>query len=98
MAENLRIEWSDAAAAQLDKFYNYILEHWSLREAERFLDQVQEFEAVLVKHPKAFIQSRRKKKYRIGLVHKHVSAIYSFSDDVIFIIALIDNRGQDSHR
>jgi plasmid stabilization system protein ParE len=98
MAENRRIEWSDAAIAQLDALYNYLLNSWSIIEAERFLDQVQEFEAVIVRHPKAFIQSRRKKIYRIGLVHKHVSAVYAFRDNTITIIALIDNRSKQEFR
>ncbi len=98
MEELLNIEWSEIAALQLDKFYNYILFEWTSREAEKFLDQVQEFELIVSKYPLAFIQSKRKKQYRIGLVHRNVSAIYQIKANKIVIIALIDNRSSKKVR
>ena len=92
MAEPLNIEWSENASKHLDAFYNYLLKEWSFREAEKFLDQVQEFEFTISYFPKSFVQSRKKKRYRIGLVHRYVSAIYVVRKSVIVIIALIDNR------
>jgi plasmid stabilization system protein ParE len=61
MEESLNVEWSEAAVDQLDYFYNYIFEQWSFKEAEKFLDQVQEFEAVVSRFPKGFIQSQKRK-------------------------------------
>ncbi|MEO5572046.1 MAG: type II toxin-antitoxin system RelE/ParE family toxin [Bacteroidia bacterium] len=98
MEENLSIEWSEAAVYHLEKFYNFILYKWSFKEAEKFLDQIQEFEIVVSKFPKAFIQSTKKKKYRIGLIQQHVSAIYEIQKRKIIIVALIDNRAQPKFR
>ena len=94
MAESLSIEWSSSASSNLDNFYKYIANEWSFIDAEKFLDQVQEFENVVASFPTAFITSKRQKKYRIGLIHRHVSAIYEVRKSKIFIVALIDNRSK----
>lgn len=93
MGESLSIKWSETAVEQLDNFYHLILHQWSFKEAEKFLDQVQEFEAIIASHPKAFIKSKRN-KYRIGLIHKHVSVVYEIAKSKILIVALIDNRSK----
>ena len=98
MAGSLSIEWSSAASMHLDNFYNYILNLWSVKEAEKFLDQVQEFENIITKFPNAFISSKRKTRYRNGLIHKHVSAIYEVRKSKIIIVALIDNRSMNKLR
>ena len=98
MAEPLRIEWSQNASDQLDIFYNYLLKEWSFKEAEKFFDQVQEFELTVAYFPKSFIQSKRMKRYRIGLVHPHISVIYEVKKNVVIVIALIDNRSSKKIR
>ena len=98
MAELLNIEWLVNASLHLDHFYNYILKEWSFREAEQFLDQVQEFEKIIAQFLNAFIGSRKRKKYRIGLIHKHVSAVYEFRKSKLYIVALIDNRSKQKFK
>ncbi len=94
----LNIEWSEKALEHLDTFYNYLLTEWSFKEAEKFFDQVQEFEFTISCFPKSFIQSKRKKRYRIGLIHHYVSAIYEVRKNDVVIIALIDNRSNKKVR
>ena len=98
MEEPLNIEWSESASEHLDIFYNYLLTEWSFKEAEKFFDQVQEFEYTISYFPKSFIQSKRRKRYRIGLIHRYVSAIYEVRKNDIVIIALIDNRSNKKVR
>jgi plasmid stabilization system protein ParE len=98
MVEPLNIEWSENASKNLDAFYQYLLDEWSFREAEKFLDQVQEFEFTISYFPKSFVQSKKRKRYRIGLVHRYVSAIYEVRKSDIVIIALIDNRSNKKVR
>jgi plasmid stabilization system protein ParE len=94
MDARLNVNWSLSATHQLEKFYHQILEKWTIREAEKFLDLVQEFELVIAKHPSAFIASKRKRRYRIGLIHRHVSAIYEVHEKDVLIVALVDNRSK----
>ena len=98
MGEPLNIEWSEIASKQLDAFYQHLLNEWSFREAEKFLDQVQEFEFTISHFPKSFVQSKKRKRYRIGLVHRYVSVIYAVRKSDIVIIALIDNRSNKTIR
>lgn len=98
MAGRLSIEWSLNASINLDNFYSFICDQWSLKDAERFLNQVQEFENIIAEFPNAFIGSRKRKKYRIGLIHKHVSAVYEIRKSSIIIVALIDNRAKPKFR
>ena len=98
MEEPLNIEWSERATEHLDTFYQYLLVEWTFREAEKFLDQVQEFEFTISYFPKSFVQSKKRKRYRIGLVHRYVSAIYEVRKSTIVIIALIDNRSNKKIR
>lgn len=98
MDARLNVNWSHTATSQLDKFYHQILDKWLIREAEKFLDLAQEFELVISKHPSAFIASKRIKKYRIGLIHRHVSAIYEVKEKEVIIVALIDNRSKKKVR
>lgn len=98
MVEPLNIEWSENASKKLDAFYQYLLDEWSFRDAEKFLDQVQEFEFTISYFSKSFVQSKKRKRYRIGLVHRYVSAIYEVRKSDIVIIALIDNRSNKKVR
>ena len=86
------------ASKKLDAFYQYLLDEWSFRDAEKFLDQVQEFEFTISYFSKSFVQSKKRKRYRIGLVHRYVSAIYEVRKSDIVIIALIDNRSNKKVR
>jgi plasmid stabilization system protein ParE len=92
MAANLKVEWSDEADSQLAKFHDQVLELWGKKEAEHFLDLAQEFERLVSLYPKAIIKSKKKRNIRLGLIHRHVSAIYQIEKHRIIIITLIDNR------
>ena len=55
MDEPLSSEWSTYAVFQLEKYYQFILEEWLFRDAEKFLDQVQEFEMTIALFPNSFV-------------------------------------------
>lgn len=76
MAANLSIEWSFRAISDLDRLYTNLLEIWTPKEANIFLDLVQEFEFLVCRYPEAFSTSVKKKNCRLALIHKNVSAVY----------------------
>jgi addiction module RelE/StbE family toxin len=98
MAANLRVEWSDRAAKDLDRIYNYLMNEWTEREANAFLDLVEEFESLVTNYPKAFIVSDQFKDCRLGLIHKNVTAIYKISQKKIFIVTLFENQTNSGYR
>jgi plasmid stabilization system protein ParE len=98
MAEKAEIFWTEHAISDLDSIYNYLLITWSAREAENFLDLVQEFLRVIVAFPKAFPSSAKYRTLRSGLCHRNVSVIYRVKGNKIEIIRLLDNRSQSKYR
>ena len=98
MAAKLKIQWSARAVADLDDIYNYLLKEWTLKEAEIFLDLVKDFLNLIQQYPEAFIASRKIRGYRLGLIHKNVSAVYTIRDHSIYIVTLFDNRTKSKYR
>lgn len=77
MAAKHKVEWSKRAVADLDQLYNNLLEYWTPKEANLFLDMTQEFEQLVATHPEVFSASRKYKSVRLGLIHKNVTAVYT---------------------
>lgn len=98
MAEKLNVEWSDKAKDDLQRIYNLLINSWSEKEAEQFLDLVFEFESTIVRYPEAFRKSNKLKGARLGFIHRHTSAVYKIENDTIFILTLFDNRSEDTFR
>ena len=98
MAAKLKVIWSERAVTDLDLIYNYLLEEWSSKEANAFLDLVQEFIRLIVQYPNAFAVSKKIKACRLGLIHKNVTAVYSVSTNAIHIVTLFDNRAKSKYR
>ena len=83
--------WSDAAKKQFWKVVDYLYENWTEREVLDFtqktyslIDRVLENNELC---PKSKIIDLRK-----CLIDKNNSLVYSFQNEIIYIIAIIDNR------
>ncbi len=76
MAAEYRIIWSEQAVKDLQEIYDFILLRWSLKEAERLLDQVKEFEEVIGVYPEGFKLSNAVEGVRIGHIHQNTTAVY----------------------
>lgn len=98
MAGKVNIEWTERAIADLESMYNFLLIHWTKKEAEKFLDLTLDFQSFISKYPLAFNTSHRRKAYRLGLIHKNVTAVYRVDPEKITIIALVDNRSRNKYR
>lgn len=98
MAEKLNVEWSDKAKDDLQRIYNTLIEKWSEKEAEQFLDLVFEFENTIIAYPEAFRKSEKLKGARLGFIHRHTTAAYKVEKKTIFILTLFDNRSENIFR
>lgn len=92
MGEPLKVEWTARAEVDLDRIHTFILEHWSSREADRFLNLFQEFELLIAQWPNGFKRSANNTDLRLGLVHRNTSTVYRVFRDRVVIITLFDNR------
>jgi len=92
------IVWSDKANDDLARIYDFILLKWSLREAERFLTLVEDFEGTVSKYPETFKKSRSYPNVRLGFVHRNTTAVSAVRRDYVIILALFDNREDEEFR
>ena len=94
MAVKYSVLWSKEANLQVERIFNFIKENWSDKEAENFLDLLFHFEKTISLFPNSFKTSKKFKDCRLGLVHKHVTAIYKIDCNQIIILTILDNRSK----
>jgi len=92
MAGRLKVEWASRAVHDVDRILAFIRKNWSEGHADRFLDQLAAFEELISRWPRGFKRSQKRKSYRLGLVHRHTTAVYKVHKDRIVIITVFDNR------
>lgn len=98
MADKPVIVWSDKAEADLSRIYDFILLKWSLKEAQRFLILVEDFEDTVSKYPQTFKKSTSYTDVRLGFVHRNTTAVHAVRKDYIIILTLFDNRENEQFR
>jgi len=98
MAAEFMIEWSSRAKNDLASIYHFILERWTLREAEAMLDIVQGFERMVSHSPLIFKKSPTFPFCHLATLHRNLSAVYEFDGKTVYIITLFDNRMNDQFR
>jgi len=87
----MEIVWSEEILRNYLGVLDYLFEHWSVKEIESFENTFDNLIARIKEHteicPKSLFLN-----YRKCLIDKNNSLIYQEVNDVIFLIAIIDNR------
>lgn len=94
MAGKYNVNWTLEAKNQVDQILSYLRENFSEKECNDFLDLLFHFEKAITSFPKLFKESSVYKNCRLGIVHRHVTAIYIFRGKSITILTIIDNRSK----
>lgn len=94
MAESHSVKWTPKARKRLSQLHTHIKEVWSEKEANHFLDTIQQFELVVTRFPLAFPLSLKSKVFRKAVVHMHTSIIYRVKDRDVIVVTLLDNRSK----
>ena len=94
MVDKYEIKWTRESKDQTDKIIAYLLKNWSEKECKDFLDLLLHFEKTISLFPKTFKASSKYKVCRLGLVHKHITAVYKISYRSIIILTILDNRSE----
>jgi plasmid stabilization system protein ParE len=81
MAENLEVFYTVEAKSQLDSIVSYLNDNWTSKEYNDFLDLLLHFENLISRFPDSFKKSKRFKNCRLGLVHRHITAIYTHTNN-----------------
>jgi len=90
------IEWSPKAEADYYAIIDYLLKNWSVKEAQYFIDQVYEIEAIL-KQGNVDFKKASYRNIRIATLSKHNSILYLIlSKTRVKLIHIWDNRQNPS--
>jgi plasmid stabilization system protein ParE len=92
MAGKYKVVWTREAKKQVDGIIEYLRHKWTQREVEGFLDLLYHFENLIASFPKTYKESAKFKGCRLGLVHQHVTVVYSIHRTTITILTVFDNR------
>ena len=72
MDAEFKVEWSNRARNDLDRIYHFILEQWTVREAEAMLDIVHDFEQLVSVSPLIFKRSPTFPYRHLATVHRNL--------------------------
>lgn len=61
MGVRVEVEWTEQAMADLEEIHSYLLQNWSKKEAESFLNKAKEFQDIVSSFPNASIKSPKRK-------------------------------------
>jgi len=92
MKRKYEVDWTLEAKRQIDNILSFLRERWSESEAKDFLDLLLHFENTISQFPKSYKESSKFKECRLGLIHRHVTAIYKITGKTITILTVFDNR------
>jgi len=92
MEIKLSIFWTKEAKVKVDEIRNYLNTNFGENSVADFMKSLKEFENIIAHFPKTYQESTKYISCRLGLVHPHVSAIYTFDESTLTILTLIDNR------
>jgi len=80
MEIKLTIFWTKEAKAKVDEVRNYLSTNFGENSVVDFMKSLKEFENVISCFPKTYQESTKFSSCRLGLVHPHISAIYTFDE------------------
>lgn len=86
------IIWSPLAESTYFKILDYLLEHWTEREALKFQSRLEEVLGYLQESPHMYVYSREMKSYR-AVLSPQTTLVYRLKDEsVIELITFWDTR------
>lgn len=88
----MKIIWSKRAETTFENIQEYLLIHFSTKEAHQFIELVFKQIALVSKFPKAFPESDLIKGARKATIHPHCLIIYRIENSNIRLLLFWDNR------
>ena len=85
-----QIIWKDTAERDYLQNIDYLLERWTVTEAENFIRKVDEFLAIIESKPKTFQKTNYRKTYHVVIV-KQITLYYSVDNDKVNLLRFWNN-------
>ena len=74
----IEINWSPEASETFSQNFNYLLQEWGDKEAEKFLQQTNKTLNRLQLFPESYPPGNKSKKYRKARLNKYIVLFYSY--------------------
>lgn len=87
-----QIIWNKRASKQLANLQDYLQKEFGENTAQAFTYQLFKFLELLVRFPQIGTLENAEKGIRGFLLHQHTTILYKHKEEVIYILALFDNR------
>lgn len=85
------VKWSPEAERTYKIILEYLLERWTERELDNFIDRTDTVINFIIQNPKQYIYSKKMRVYRAVLT-KQVSLYYRLEQQTIELLLFWDNR------
>jgi len=89
-----KIVWTPLAFDSYQKIFDFVLENWTIQTVIELDQKVKEFEQNLLEQQFLCPSSKSNPNLRKCVISNHTSMIYRVSDNLIEIIAFVDNRAE----
>ena len=91
------IIWTNRAINEYENVILYLLEEWTAKEAQKFIDHSNSVLSKICITPYMFKASQTHSYMHKGKITKHSSFIYQVDNNEIIILRVIDNRSDELH-
>jgi plasmid stabilization system protein ParE len=89
--------WSVQANADIDEIITFILEKWSSKTVEKFIQRLESAQHKLIRHPAASPMYDAHRNVRIHKVDDHIALFYRVHDDHVEILRAYPYRKDRSN-
>ena len=83
---------SKTAEKKLEKLFDYLIEKWSLKVKNEFIEKLDTRIAIIEKQPEIFPESKKNKGLRKCVITKQTTLFYRFNTKQIYIVTVFDTR------
>lgn len=83
---------SKTAEKKLEKLFDYLIEKWSLKVKNEFIEKLDTSIAIIEKQPEIFPESKKNKGLRKCVITKQTTLFYRFNTKQIYIVTVFDTR------
>jgi plasmid stabilization system protein ParE len=87
-----QIVWNKRASRQLAELQSYLQNEFGEKTAQAFTYRIFKFLELLGQYPQIGTLENPEKDIRGFLLHRHTTILYKQQKEVIYILALFDNR------
>ncbi len=97
MAEtNLSVTWTDRSLSDSQTIRNYLQYYFSKKEIDNYYKLLESFEKIVPVFPTLYPRTKKNKGIRRAVLSKQLSVFYKTTKETIVVIAILDNRMNDS--